>query len=116
MLRVMLLNIVENALKYSPRDSEVRLEIETGTHAAAAGVFIRVVDRGPGIGPGQEERIFQKYYRSPDVAGQPGLGIGLFLARFISRRHGGSLRVVPRPGEIGACLEAWLPLEKGAGA
>lgn len=116
MLRVMLLNIVENALKYSPRDSEARLEIETGAHSGEAGVVIRVSDRGPGITPGQEERIFQKYYRSPDVVGQPGLGIGLFLARFICRRHGGSLHVVSRPGEIGACLEAWLPLEKGVGA
>ena len=116
MLRVMLLNIVENALKYSPRDSEVRLEVETGAHADEAGVVIRVSDRGPGITPGQEERIFQKYYRSPDVAGQPGLGIGLFLARFICRRHGGGLHVVSRPGEIGACLEAWLPLEKGVRA
>lgn len=116
MLRVMLLNIVENALKYSPRESKVRLEIETGAHAGEAGVFIRVIDHGPGIAPGQEERIFQKYYRSPDVAGQPGLGIGLFLARFICRRHGGVLHVVVRAGEIGACLEAWLPLEKGSGA
>lgn len=116
MLRVMLLNIVENALKYSPRESDVRLEIETGIHAGSAGVFIRVIDHGPGIAPGQEERIFQKYYRSPDAVGQPGLGIGLFLARFICRRHGGILHVVARSGELGACFEAWLPLEKGDGA
>lgn len=113
MLRVMLLNIVENALKYSPRDSQVYLKVETGDQAGEAGVFIRVIDHGPGIPPGQEERIFQKYYRSPDVAGQPGLGIGLFLARFICRRHGGILHVVVRPREAGACLEAWLPLERG---
>ena len=112
MLRVMLLNIVENALKYSPRDSQVYMKVEAGEQAGEAGVFIRVIDHGPGIPPGQEERIFQKYYRSPDVAGQPGLGIGLFLARFICRRHGGILHVVVRPRETGACLEAWLPLEK----
>ncbi len=94
----------------------MRLEIETGAHAGEAGVFIRVIDHGPGIAPGQEERIFQKYYRSPDVAGQPGLGIGLLLARVICRRHGGVRRVVVRAGEIGACREAWLPLEKGSGA
>lgn len=110
MLRVMLINLVENALKYSPKESPVYMETSLGEVAGVPGLFIQVVDCGPGIPEGQEEMIFQKYFRSADVAGQPGLGIGLFLARFICIRHGGRLEVVPRPAGTGACLEAWLPL------
>ncbi|WP_346288911.1 sensor histidine kinase [Zoogloea sp.] len=113
MLRVMLINLVENALKYSPRDAQVYIETSLGEEAGVPGLFILVIDCGPGIPEGQEEMVFQKYFRSADVAGQPGLGIGLFLARFICTRHGGRLRVVPRPARTGACLEAWLPLVPG---
>ncbi len=110
MLRVMLINLVENALKYSPKEAPIYIETALGEVAGVPGLFIQVIDCGPGIPEGQEEMIFQKYFRSADVAGQPGLGIGLFLARFICTRHGGRLEVVPRPAGAGACLEAWLPL------
>ena len=95
-LRQVLVNLVENAVKYSPGGGRVELEIaaENG-HARFA-----VRDRGLGIPPSEHERIFEKFFRiDPNLSrGVGGTGLGLYISREIVRRMGGRLRVESEPG------------------
>jgi signal transduction histidine kinase len=105
-LRQVLGNLIENAVKYSPEDGEVRV-----TAAASNGqVLISVRDDGPGIPREQQARIFEKFERA-DVPGasKPGTGLGLFIARSIAEAHGGSLEVSSSP-RSGATFTLTLPL------
>jgi len=113
MLRFALLNLFDNACKYSPPDTPVQVRIQ----ADAGGVTWRVEDKGPGIPPGTEEKIFEKYVRAGETNGKPGLGLGLYLARHIVERHGGTLTVEPGQfkGVQGACFVCWLPAPNGEG-
>ncbi len=107
-LRQVLGNLVDNAVKYSPENGEVRV-----TAAAANGeVQISVRDEGPGIPPDQHGRIFEKFARA-DVPGgsKPGTGLGLFIARSIAEAHGGSLEVSSAP-PAGATFVLTLPAER----
>jgi signal transduction histidine kinase len=83
-------NLVDNAVKYSPAGSEVR--VAAYTHGER--VFVDVADRGPGIAAEHQTLIFEKFGRATaDGAGKPGTGLGLFIARSIVEAHGGSLDV-----------------------
>jgi signal transduction histidine kinase len=106
LLRTALGNLVDNAAKYSAgQPVEVCLEMDT-----EAAVRVRVEDRGPGIRPEEIERLFEPLTRGRNVpADVPGFGIGLTLARRIIERHGGQLRLRPRPGG-GTVAEVRLPL------
>jgi len=100
-------NLMENALKYAGTDAPVEVRIERERD----GYAIRVCDRGPGIAPDDQERIFDRFYRAPSrSAGSSGLGLGLFLSRRLSRRLGGTLSVKSTLGE-GSEFTLWLPLE-----
>jgi PAS domain S-box-containing protein len=87
-------NLVSNAIKYSPRDTEVSVSAT----AEDAAVLISVSDQGYGISEQDLNRIFDKFYRVPRVqdAGVPGTGLGLALVREISELHGGSVTVVSK--------------------
>ena len=90
-----LVNLIENALKYSPAGAAVELEAR---RAGDALEFV-VADRGPGIPPAESERIFEPFYRpsgSPPDAGSAGLGLS--IARRLAEAQGGSLRHEPREG------------------
>lgn len=104
MLGFALLNLLDNACKYSPPDSPVRVSIATTDQ----GILWEVADQGPGIPSGMETRIFEKYTRISEACGQPGLGLGLHLSRQVFLAHGGWLRVKPDVA-AGACFECWLP-------
>lgn len=82
-------NILENALKYSPEGSKVRIEIIPNE----AFTCIRIQDEGIGIREEEQGLVFERFYRSPDVKSEPGLGIGLYLAREIISRQGGYIEV-----------------------
>ena len=89
-LRQVIGNLVDNAVKYSPAGSEVRV----AAYAHGERVFVDVADRGPGIAPEHQTLIFEKFGRATaDGAGKPGTGLGLFIARSIVEAHGGSLDV-----------------------
>lgn len=111
MLRYALLNLVDNALKYSAPDSpvEVTLQPEAGPQGQP-GVGWRVRDRGVGIAPEDARRVFEKYFRVGESAQIAGMGLGLYLVRQIVLRHGGSVAVQPVPEGTGACFACWLPL------
>lgn len=100
-------NLVDNALKYSPDDQPVELVIcRQDEH-----LLVEVLDRGLGLPPGDEERVFERFYRSPDLreSAVPGVGIGLAVCRGLVEAHGGQLTAGNREGG-GAVFRFTLPL------
>ena len=95
-LRQVLVNLVENAVKYSPDGGLVELEIDPSD----GHVRFAVRDRGLGIPASEHERIFEKFYRlDPNLSrGVGGTGLGLYISREIVRRMGGRIRVESEPG------------------
>lgn len=108
-LRFAWLNLIDNACKYSDRGTRIKINISPRTHEGSDGVEWRIDDCGPGIVPGSEDRIFEKYQRGGEGKNTPGLGLGLYLARSGIERHGGSLHAVVREG--GATFVCWLPVK-----
>ncbi len=104
LLGQVLINLLENALKYTPNGSP--LEIVAGT--ASNEVWLEVRDRGPGLAPGEEMRIFEKFYRGPAKAAR-GAGLGLAICRAIVAAHCGTIQAHNRPGG-GAVFRIGLPL------
>ena len=105
-LRQVLVNLLDNAIKYSPDGGDVVVELERGNGR----VRLAVRDGGLGIPPGEHERIFEKFYRlDPALTrGVGGSGLGLFISRELVSRMGGSLTVRSQPGE-GAAFIVDLP-------
>jgi two-component system sensor histidine kinase MtrB len=102
-LELALANLVDNALRATPRGGKVTLRVAE----LDGGVAIDVRDTGPGIPEGHRELIFQRFYRGPETA-WPGSGLGLAIARSIVESHRGRLEAVEPEGE-GAQLRVWLP-------
>lgn len=99
-------NLIGNAVKFSPKGSEIRIKM-TRTEGA---VVFTIEDDGPGIVPGDEEHIFTKFYQSESSHGMEGNGLGLALVRQIVEMSGGSVDV--RNLEAGGCrFTVRLPLE-----
>lgn len=87
------INLLDNALKYTPPTSPITI-IATGDDKA---VRVEVADRGPGLPPGDEDRIFEKFYRGATSAGR-GAGLGLAICRGIIAAHGGRIWAHNLPG------------------
>ena len=106
-LRQVLVNLVENAVKYSPDGGRVVVELETQDGR----VYFAVRDGGLGIPASEHERIFEKFFRlDPNLSrGVGGTGLGLYISREILRRMGGRIRVDSEPGR-GATFSFELPL------
>ncbi len=106
MIDQVLTNLVENALRYTPPGSP----LEIAVRASATEVLISFADRGPGIPPGDLERIFDKFYRVLDRARDAaGSGLGLSVCRGLVEAHGGRIWAKNRP-EGGALFCFTLPL------
>ncbi|HET6230241.1 MAG TPA: ATP-binding protein [Longimicrobiaceae bacterium] len=88
-----LVNLVDNALKYSPADAAVEIAVR----AADGRLAFVVADRGPGVAAGDREHVFEEFYRG-DGGTAPGSGIGLALARRLAEAQGGGVAYEPRPG------------------
>ena len=99
-------NLIENALKYSPPASTVELTVTSKDDA----VLIAVLDRGGGLPKGDEQQIFEPFYRGPALkeSSVPGVGIGLALCRGLVEVNGGVLTAVNREGG-GAVFRVELP-------
>ena len=114
-IALVLTNLLENAVKYTPADSPIGLSFQPtdGGQPAASGVTVRIRDYGRGIVPGEEERLFERFYRSPRHQGGTvhGTGLGLALCRAIVLAHGGRTWVAnAAAGEpAGAVFTFWLP-------
>jgi len=112
-LEEVLVNLLENAVKYSPQGGEVRVEFTRQGER----VYLRVHDQGIGIPPDQLERLFELFHRAPNTAGgrTPGLGVGLAIVRDVVERHGGRVWA-ESPGEgHGATFTIELPLDSRPG-
>lgn len=103
LLEQVTVNLLENAAKYAPPGSR----LEVSLRAVGREVELRVADRGPGVPPGEEERIFEKFHRAPGAMGG-GVGLGLAICRGIVTAHGGTIRAEPREGG-GLALVVRLP-------
>ncbi|HYK12163.1 MAG TPA: sensor histidine kinase KdpD [Gemmatimonadales bacterium] len=105
LLEQVFVNLIENAVKYTPLGSPIDVS------AASDGNLVRVsvADRGPGIPPGEEERVFEKFYRSAGAPPGGGVGLGLTICRGIVTAHGGHIWAENRPGG-GAVFQFTLPL------
>ncbi|HEV2446761.1 MAG TPA: ATP-binding protein, partial [Candidatus Sulfopaludibacter sp.] len=96
LIEVALRQLIDNALKYSPPDSPVRVEAE----AESGRVIVSVADSGPGIPEAEQTRIFEKFYRGDTARHRvPGAGLGLVIAREIIHANGGEIWVESKPGE-----------------
>jgi signal transduction histidine kinase len=107
-LRQVVMNLLDNAIKYSPEGGEVQVRV----HSDDGRVRVDVRDSGPGIAADDQKLIFEKFGRvvTPGGGTQPGTGLGLFIARSIAEAHGGALDVRSAP-EQGATFTLELPLQ-----
>jgi two-component system sensor histidine kinase KdpD len=100
-----LVNLIENALRYSPASEPVRVQV-TGLSSE---VLVRVVDRGMGIAPAELERIFEPFQRGTQTSEVRGAGLGLAIARGFAEANGGRVWAESRQGQ-GATFVLALPL------
>jgi signal transduction histidine kinase len=99
LFREALMNLLDNAIKFTPQDGVVQMVVEN----VAQGPRVEIRDNGPGIMPSERDKIFKRFFRSAATAHMPGNGLGLSMAATIVEMHGLTLRL----GEAtaGACFE-----------
>jgi two-component system sensor histidine kinase KdpD len=102
----LLVNLIENAAKHTPR----RTPIDVTASADEGAVRIEVADRGPGIPPGEEAHVFDAFHRARGSSEAGGHGLGLAVCRAVVKAHGGEIGVEARPGG-GAVFRVTLPAE-----
>jgi two-component system sensor histidine kinase SenX3 len=102
-----LANLIDNAIKYSSDDRALTID----ARVADGWLVISVGDRGLGIAPEEQTKIFEKFYRvgRSDTQGRRGSGVGLALVRHIAEAHGGTITIESAPGH-GSCFSLRLPL------
>jgi signal transduction histidine kinase len=105
-LHVLVRNLVDNAIRYTPAGGRVDLAITTA--AADGGPELCVTDTGPGLPPDERERAFDRFYRVPG-SDSSGSGIGLALVRSIAQRHGAQARLEQGPGGRGLRARVSFP-------
>jgi len=99
------LNLLENAVKYTPPGTPV----EVSASVEGSVVRVDVADRGPGLPPGEETKVFDKFYRGAGAPPGSGVGLGLTICRGIIAAHGGRIWAANRP-EGGAVFRFTIPL------
>jgi signal transduction histidine kinase len=97
-------NVIENALHYSPRGTEVTV----GWRREGDRAVLTVEDEGPGLAPGEETQVFERFARGSAGRGASGSGLGLPIVATLARRWGGSALIGTRPGG-GAVARITLP-------
>jgi two-component system sensor histidine kinase KdpD len=109
LIEQVLVNLLENVIRHTPAGSPIDIRVaEDGRD-----VRVELADRGPGVPPGEEERIFDKLYRSPLARrGDGGIGLGLTICRAILTAHKGRIWLTNRPGG-GAIVTLTLPIREG---
>ncbi len=107
MIEQVLANLLENAVRYTPPGSHIEIPAEDSRE----GVIVTVSDNGPGLVPGEEEQVFEKFYRATPESGVLGVGLGLPICRAIVEAHGGRIWAENRP-QGGAAFRFLIPRSK----
>ncbi len=111
-LHQVVFNLVENAVKFSPKDSTVLCKVYPDFRKEH--LICKVLDTGPGIPAEEKAFIFNRYYRGKNIREQTdGTGLGLSIAKYIVEAHGGTIQVAC-PQEGGACFSFSIPFGKQA--
>jgi two-component system OmpR family sensor kinase len=109
-IRELLLNLITNAVKYTPSGGSVRMQLGKGDGR----VILTVADTGIGIAPGDLPHIFDRFWRADSArtrtGARPGTGLGLAICKWIAEAHGGTIDVQSRPGR-GTTFTVTLPRE-----
>ncbi|HXN07667.1 MAG TPA: ATP-binding protein, partial [Nitrospiria bacterium] len=103
-----LINLLDNAIKFTPAGGKILVSVRNGEN----GYLVSVRDSGPGISPGERERIFERFYRAREGGDSPakGSGLGLFIARSLVELHGGRLWM-NSAGATGSEFSFFLPAD-----
>ena len=104
LMEQVLLNLLENAAKHTPPGTEIVLSAAVNDQAAV----IEVRDNGPGLAPGDPEKLFERFQRG-DTANTAGYGLGLAICRAVVKAHGGAI-TARQTGPVGASFTITLPL------
>jgi two-component system sensor histidine kinase KdpD len=107
LIEQVLLNLLENAERYSPPEAAIVIRAST----MPGSVAVEVCDNGPGFAPGEEHRVFDKFFRGSTAKGR-GAGIGLTICAAVVQAHGGGIEAGNRP-DGGAWVRFTLPLTEG---
>jgi two-component system sensor histidine kinase KdpD len=107
MIEQVMMNLLENAIKYTPAGSAIEIAASRGDDH----VVVSVSDHGPGIAPGSEERLFEKFFRGEREPAQSGVGLGLAICHAIVSAHGGRIWAENQSGG-GARFAFALPIRE----
>ncbi len=97
-------NIIDNAIKFSPPHTEINIDLTK----KGSDLLLRITDKGRGIDQKDLDNIFESYYRASKNVNEEGMGLGLFLTRYIINRHNGHIKVASKLGK-GTRVEISLP-------
>ena len=110
-LRILLRNLLENAIKYGPEDSAVDIGLAQDSQGRPV---LTIDDAGPGIPAAERDRVFDRFYRSPDLAVQAaGSGLGLAIVRTIAQNQDIAVALEDAPGDHGLRVRLTLPRPAG---
>lgn len=104
LIEEVLVNLIENAARYTPPHSMIRIS----ARSSVEGVRVEVLDNGPGLKPGAEATVFEKFFRDRPRTDRSGTGLGLAISRAIVHLHGGQIGVTKNPAS-GACFWFTIP-------
>jgi len=103
-----ILNLMDNALKFTPRDGKVTLHIASSNQ----NVTITVSDTGPGIKESEQSQLFERYRQAKRSSQNGGVGLGLAIVKKIMELHNTSIQIISKPNE-GSSFQFWLPSYSG---
>jgi K+-sensing histidine kinase KdpD len=107
LIEQVLRNLLENVIRHTPSGTPVDIRVQKRDDK----IELAVGDRGPGVPPGDEERVFEKLYRAPGAKGDGGVGLGLTICRAILTAHDGHIWLENREGG-GAVVRFTLPVRR----
>jgi len=107
-IRQVLLNLLENAYKFTPAGGEITIRVFPGDECS---ICVAICDTGAGIPPADQERVFERFYRVDKTRSRAsgGTGLGLPIAKQIIEAHGGKITLKSKPGE-GTEMQFCLPV------
>jgi signal transduction histidine kinase len=106
-LRSLLTNLLDNALRYTPAQGTIALDLANEAEV----LVIQVTDSGPGIPEAERERVFDRFYRIPGTPAQ-GSGLGLAIVKRVVELHHGEIEIGTGPGGVGARFTLRLPMRQ----